>query len=128
MGAMRSYQGHRDDRGFTLLEVIVAIAILTFGLLAVASMQIGAIQGNSFAGHKTEGTTWAQDKLEELIALSYDDLNHDDSPEQQGGYTVAWTVANGPVANTKLITVSVTYQEKGVARPPIELIGIKPRL
>ncbi len=125
---MRSYQNHRDDRGFTLLEVVVAIAILTFGLLAVATMQIGAIQGNSFAGRVTEGTTWAQDKLEKLMALPYDDLNHDDSPAQQDGYTIAWTVANGPVANTKLITVSVTYQEKGVARSPIQLTCIKPQL
>jgi len=58
---MRSYQKHINDmekrimklkreKGFTLLEVIVAISILSFGLLAIASMQISAMRGNSFAG------------------------------------------------------------------------------
>ena len=42
-----------NERGFTLLEVIVAISILAIGLLAVASMQISSIRGNSFAGAVT---------------------------------------------------------------------------
>ncbi len=133
---MRSRQGHRNEeakgrakkeQGFTLLDVIAALALLTVGLLAVASMHVGAIQGNSFAGHVTEGVTWAQDKLEQLMALPYDDLNDDSSPEQQGLYTIAWTVSNGPVANTKLITVTVTWQDKGFTRQA-RLISLKPQV
>jgi len=45
----------RNEQGFTLLEVVIAMGLLTFGLLAVASLQIGAIQGNSFAARTTEG-------------------------------------------------------------------------
>ena len=52
------------EGGFTLLEVIVAVSILTFGLLAVASMQLTAIHGNYNASNITEATTVAQDRLE----------------------------------------------------------------
>ena len=47
----------KQDReaGFTLLEVIVAISILSVGLLAVASMQTAAIKGNDGAYRITEG-------------------------------------------------------------------------
>lgn len=121
----------RNEQGFTLLEVVIAMGLLTFGLLAVASLQIGAIQGNSFAARTTEGVTWAQDKMEDLLALSYDDLDDTGSPEQQGvhpgDYTVAWTVVNGPVANTKRITVTVTWQDKGQTKQA-QLTCIKPQV
>jgi len=118
----------RNEQGFTLLEVIIAMGLLTFGLLAVASMQIGAIQGNSFAARTTEGVTWAQDKMEDLLALSYDDLDDNDSPEQQGDYAVAWTVADDdPIANTKRITVTVTWQDKGRTKQA-QLTCIKPQV
>ena len=137
-------QTHRDKRGkrkpekehgFTLLDTLAAIALLTVGLLAVASLHIGAIQANSFAGHVTEGTTRAQDKLEELMALPYDDVNDDNSPEQQTGsdntvYTIAWTVlddAGGAPSNTKLITVTVTWQDRGVTRQT-QLTCLKPQV
>jgi Tfp pilus assembly protein PilV len=136
---MGSDQSNRDkgrkrkpdkEQGFTLLDALAAIALLTVGLLAVASLHIGAIQGNSFAGRVTEGTTWAQDKLEELMALPYDDVNDDNSPEQDGGYTIAWTVlddAGGAPSNTKLITVTVTWQDKGVTRQT-QLTCLKPQV
>ena len=66
--------GHKiREGGFTLIEVIVAISILTVGLLAVASMQTAAIQGNFFAYRTTQATTIAQDRLEYLMSLPYDD-------------------------------------------------------
>ena len=65
----------KKEAGFTLLEVLVAIAILAFGLLAVATMQAWSIKGNSQAIGITEGITLAQDKIEEFISLDY---NHTD--------------------------------------------------
>ena len=55
----------RQD-AFTLLEVLVAISILSIGLLAVASMQVAAIQGNFHAKGVTTATALAQDTLEDL--------------------------------------------------------------
>ena len=63
------------QKGFTLLEVIVAISILTIGLLAVASMQVSAIRGNASAYGITEATSWASDQMEKLMALPYDHAN-----------------------------------------------------
>ena len=36
---------NKSDEGFTLLEVIMAVSILTVGLLAVASLQVTAMRG-----------------------------------------------------------------------------------
>ena len=72
------------EKGFTLVEVLVAICVLSFGLLAVASMQLAAIQANSTARELTDALNIAQEKMEELIALPFgdsdlDDKNGDDS-------------------------------------------------
>ena len=72
-----------NQKGFSLIEILIAIAIFAFGILAVAAMQIKAIQGNSFAGGMTEATNIAQNKLEELIALPYDDAQLDDKSDDE---------------------------------------------
>ncbi len=65
----------KKEAGFTLMEILIAIAILAFGLLAVATMQVSSIKRNSQAIGITEGITVAQDKIEEFIGLDY---NHTD--------------------------------------------------
>jgi type IV pilus assembly protein PilV len=117
----------QKDQGFTLIEVLIAITIFAVGLLAVATMQISAINVNSTAGQITTRMTWAQDKLEELMALPYSDpwLQDLGNPpsgmdsagnvhqEISDGYTISWAVTdNNPVPDTKLITVSVTGRGK----------------
>jgi type IV pilus assembly protein PilV len=122
--------------GFTLLEVILAISILTIGILAVASMQLSSIRGNDFARSVTEVSTWGGDQLEKLLALPYNDANLNDTdgdgaaglhdataatadygPITQGEYTVFWNVAANHVAtNTKTITIIVTWTDRGVHR------------
>ena len=62
-----------DEKGFTLIEILIAIAIFAFGILAVAAMQIKTIQGNSLAGGMTVASSVAQDKMEELITAPFND-------------------------------------------------------
>ena len=108
----------KKDEGFTLIEVLIAISIFAIGMLAVATMQISAIKVNSNAGKITTRITWAQDKLEKLMALPYTDsqLQAAGSPFQEttsDSYIVSWTVTdNTPITNTKLITVTVTGRGK----------------
>jgi type IV pilus assembly protein PilV len=59
----------RTDKGFTLLEVLVAVTIFAIGLLAVASMQTNATTGNSFSQRHTAATAVAQGALESVMAL-----------------------------------------------------------
>ena len=115
----------QNNEGFTLIEVLIAISIFAFGLLAVAAMQISAIQVNSTADQITIRSTWAQDKIEELMALPYTDTllvdnnsavgvmtNHTDTSPPTG-YTITWSVDNNnPVSSSKLITVTVTGKGK----------------
>lgn len=70
--------GHKHQSGFTLVEVLVGITILTIGLLGVAKMQISAIQGNSMSSSTSVALNLAQEKMEELMVLSYNHSDLDD--------------------------------------------------
>lgn len=120
-----------------MLEALAAIAILCFGLLAVASMQSAAIQGNYTGRLQTEGTTWAQDRMEKLLALPYSDAILNDTlgayesdpfPPSPAGYTIDYRVdLDTPITDTKLIRVRIQWTDKGVTRTNI-LTSVKPNL
>ncbi|MBI4824442.1 MAG: prepilin-type N-terminal cleavage/methylation domain-containing protein [Nitrospirae bacterium] len=52
--------------GFSLVELMIAMTILAYGLLAVAQMQVIAIRGNTDSGRLAEATNFLQEKLEEF--------------------------------------------------------------
>ena len=106
------------NEGFTLVEVMIGMAIFLIGFLAVGSMQIAAINGNAGAREATEAATRATDQLETLIALPYGSIV-DGGPATDGAYTVSWAVVDGtaalntPLPDTKTITVTVDWQQRG---------------
>ena len=123
------------NHGLTLIEILAAIAILAFGLLAIATMQASSIKGNSQAIDTTEAMTLAQDKVEELMRLAYDhaDLGDDDADGTVGlndttgadgseaavdpRYTVYWNIAaNQPVNNVKTVRVIVVWTYRGTQK------------
>lgn len=73
--------------GFTLLEVLIAIALLSVGLLSIAGMMVVSIRGNASGGKLSVATTLAQDKIEELRNVPFDNIymNCDDPALWNGG-------------------------------------------
>jgi prepilin-type N-terminal cleavage/methylation domain-containing protein len=57
------------ERGFTLIEVMVAIVILTVGLLSLAQMM--ATNSNSLSGRMTSASALAKEQLERLKAAPF---------------------------------------------------------
>jgi type II secretory pathway pseudopilin PulG len=53
----------------TLVEVPLALAILSFGLLAIAPMFTGAVRTNASSNQLTNANTLAREKMEELIGF-----------------------------------------------------------
>ena len=62
-----------ENQGYSLIEVIIAMAVFSVGILAIFSMQITATNGNALARGMTENYNCALDKAEELLALPFDD-------------------------------------------------------
>ena len=125
---IKGNSGFLGRRGFTLLEVMIALVILSIGLLGLAGLQIVATRSNSFSNQMTVGITLAQDKLEELRNLSYDDAQLNDPQPgndsvngnyQDGnnpiralgdmGFNRSWTVSEDATNNLKTITVTVQW-------------------
>jgi type IV pilus modification protein PilV len=61
-----------NQKGFTLIEVLVAMVILTIGILSLYMMQISAIKTNSHASHLTTAATWNTDQIEQFVGMSID--------------------------------------------------------
>lgn len=62
----------KSESGFTLVEVMIAIIILSFGVVGFNLMQVRAIKGNSDADRLTSMAMLASDKIEKFIAMDYD--------------------------------------------------------
>ena len=132
----------RHPGGFTLIEVMIAMAIFAVGIMAVFSLQITAINQNAAARIQTEATTIGVQHMELLMALPYDDflLSADESknPHQQpvGGFTLQWTVKNpavldsdpdydGEYAHLPLKFVNLTVTDANPNARPVEITFIR---
>jgi len=58
-----------NQKGFTLIEIVIGLVILAVGLLGVAGMQITAVKGNYFSNNLTQANYMAMERLEFLRGL-----------------------------------------------------------
>jgi hypothetical protein len=68
----------KDQAGVTLIETVVATGLLLVALAGLVSVSFVATTSTENQGHLSARTTeYAQDKMEQLLALAYGDLQSD---------------------------------------------------
>jgi len=114
---MKELQRNRqkDQKGFTLLEFLIAVTILSVALLGMATLTGAMRSYNKEAYNNTQAVAIAQGKIEELKNTPYGSLTGgNDTPS---GYTRTWTVdGNTPGNDMKTLTVTVTWNWKGQSK------------
>lgn len=127
MELIRRKRGHDRERGFTLLEIVISLGILAFGLLAVAAMQLHAFKGGSQARHTTQAMAVAQDRMEAFLRANFagmvqtvgwsapqtvsQQIEAGTGTQTEQVYTVAWRISDDVVSWTKTVDVRVTWSE-----------------
>ena len=71
---MRTIERHDRATGFTLVEVMVALAILGVGILALSAIQVEALQQGSAGRHTADASATARSYLEQVQRLDWDTL------------------------------------------------------
>lgn len=105
------------NKGFTLIEIMVAIVILSIGLLGMASLTVSIIKGNKLSNNLSVATTLGQDKMEDIRRLGYSGTptttttvteNYNTITDYGEYKRVTETTIDSPATGMKTITVT-TY-------------------
>lgn len=107
----------KKEKGFSLIELLISLTILAFGMLAVGGMQITTAKGGFSSNNVTTATVLAQSKLEELKRFSYTDSSlergkHDEGLLPDSIFSRVCDIAD--ISSTmKVITVTVRWDDAG---------------
>jgi len=102
----------KNEKGFSLLEVIIALLIMAIGLLGVGAIMASAIQTNAQASHLTEAYQIAQAEMEGLKLVPWDSLSYGSHSRELRGiaFTSSWTVLS-TVGRIKDVDLVVRWTE-----------------
>jgi type IV pilus assembly protein PilV len=108
----------KHSKGFTLLEVLITLVILSVALLALAGLMGTTVRNNAYGETLTEATTMAQDKLEEFKATPWTRLlptssgpSTDQRTSSTGiNFARTWTIVEN--GNVKTITLTVSWTDR----------------
>jgi len=99
---------HNNERGITLLEVLIAMIILGFSLLLLLNMAMVALDGNDWSNKTTIATQLLQEKMEQLRSVANTGLV--DGSDTTKGYARSWTVTNAG-NHLRRVDVNVTWED-----------------
>lgn len=107
-----------NDKGMTLPEILIAVAILTIGLLAVVSMLSAGFTDVVVSGGQSKATSYARQQIEMLKNQPFVATLAATTDTPEAGVTRTWSIAqvlfgdSRDVAPNRLarITVTVTWQ------------------
>jgi len=112
---MKGQQSIGPNAGFTLVESMLTLAIMSVGLLALAGLQITALRGNDLSRRMMTAIAIAEQSIEQLKNTPYTNIQAEAASEVTVSnlhFTRQVTVTNGPLPNTKSVSVLVSWQDQ----------------
>ena len=119
-------RGQSAEGGASLIELMIALVVLSLGILAVSQIFPAGARGQLQDRMMTAGSYYAQQQLEELNRLAWSDAALTDGRHPPGlatvdlGATGKWhryydvSTLPAPLDNLKKVTVTVTWTFAGV--------------
>ncbi|GBE12615.1 hypothetical protein BMS3Abin13_00906 [bacterium BMS3Abin13] len=112
------------QKGFTLIEVMVAMVILGIGILAIVALQARDMNYNSSSKRQTQAYTWAADRVERLLALPYTSsdliagVHAPADAATMAPYVMEWDVIDNSanIPNSRQVNIFVRWKNKEIAR------------
>ena len=106
----------KTNAGLSLVEILVAMIILGFGITMVMRMLPDSNAATTRARNMTKATNLAQEKLEQLMSAPFDDTDltagaHPDPTNPiNDHFNRSWTVQDdNPYSGMKRVVVRVNY-------------------
>lgn len=128
----------KKQTGFTLIEALIAVAILSIGILATAKMQDQSIRGNFISKRISTSVFFASGEIERRAGIDYDNATDSDNDGAGGLFdigndaddSIAYTqnghtfnvfvnvAEDDPIDDVKTINVIVTHNNNRIAEFP----------
>ena len=130
-------------RGFTLLEALVALLVMSFGMLAIAGFQANLSRSSDLAKQRTEAMRLAQQKMESL--RTYAKVTTDSSTPHVVNYTddvisstvatqethtsnatflTTWTATSNTTDTEKRIWINVSWTDRANDAQNVSLVSV----
>jgi Tfp pilus assembly protein PilV len=129
----RKRKAIRNQRGFLLVETMIAVVVFAIGALTLAAVMPLGIRKSNQANQQSRASELVARKAEELLATPYsdsdlDEATHDDtSNPYPGDYYARWVVEDDqPIASCKRITITVA-RTSVTTTPLARLVVVKPQ-
>ena len=137
---------HRRQAGFAIIESLIALLIMGFGMFSLSCMQMALSRHADDARQRTEAVRMAQEKIEEFraytgiattvlgpetvsaTALNWNALtNGQDSVTRNAVYLRSWTLNGTPENPMRAATVRVAWTDRANAAQTVTLSTILSR-
>ena len=127
----------RSEKGFTLIEIIVALFILVLGVAMSGTVLTTVVKKNFLSLRHTQAVNLAQNKIEELMNEGYvstsmgegsysNPLNPvNETGDSNGVFYQYWEIEDvNPIERAKLITSRVEWDDGDGTRRRVYLTGV----
>lgn len=112
---MATLRKFRSTEGTTLLEVIVAVAIVAIALVSFVTLVISSIDMEDHARKITEATLAADEKLKEIERLGFPDVGKTEglvNEQEPDGFSYTVVVTETPISQVRQVDVQIFWEKK----------------